>query len=115
MADRLPKIADSEDTSFGYTLSLLNGRWKLLILYNLGKGEVIRFNELQRLLGRITYKTLSASLKEMEADGLVFRRAYPQIPPKVEYGLTERGRSLLPLLREMCRGGETHRPAAPGQ
>lgn len=115
MADRLPKIADSEDTSFGYTLSLLNGRWKLLILYNLGKGEVIRFNELQRLLGRITYKTLSASLKEMEADGLVFRRAYPQIPPKVEYGLTERGRSLLPLLREMCRWGETHHPAAPGQ
>ena len=87
MSDRLPKIADSEDTSFGYTLSLLNGRWKLLILYNLGKGEVIRFNELQRLLGRITYKTLSNSLKEMEADGLVFRRAYPQIPPKVEYGL----------------------------
>ena len=115
MSDRLPKIADSEDTSFGYTLSLLNGRWKLLILYNLGKGEVIRFNELQRLLGRITYKTLSASWKEMEADGLVFRRAYPQIPPKVEYGLTERGRSLLPLLREMCRWGETHRPAAPGQ
>ena len=115
MSDRLPKIADSEDTSFGYTLSLLNGRWKLLILYTLGKGEVIRFNELQRLLGRITYKTLSASLKEMEADGLVFRRAYPQIPPKVEYGLTERGRSLLPLLREMCRWGETHRPAAPGQ
>ena len=115
MADRLPKIADSEDTSFGYTLSLLNGRWKLLILYNLGKGEVIRFSELQRLLGRITYKTLSNSLKEMEADGLVFRRAYPQIPPKVEYGLTERGRSLLPLLREMCRWGETHRPAAPGQ
>lgn len=115
MSDRLPKIADSEDTSFGYTLSLLNGRWKLLILYNLGKGEVIRFNELQRLLGRITYKTLSASLKEMEADGLVFRRAYPQIPPKVEYGLTERGRSLLPLLREMCRWGETHRPAVPGQ
>ncbi|WP_059004628.1 winged helix-turn-helix transcriptional regulator [Bittarella massiliensis (ex Durand et al. 2017)] len=113
MSDRLPKIADSEDTSFGYTLSLLNGRWKLLILYNLGKGEVIRFNELQRLLGRITYKTLSASLKEMEADGLVFRRAYPQIPPKVEYGLTERGRSLLPLLREMCRWGEIHRPASP--
>ena len=115
MSDRLPKIADSKDTSFGYTLSLLNGRWKLLILYNLGKGEVIRFNELQRLLGRITYKTLSNSLKEMEADGLVFRRAYPQIPPKVEYGLTERGRSLLPLLREMCRWGETNRPAAPGQ
>lgn len=103
------KIADQQDTHFGYTLSLIAGKWKLLILYNLGKRETVRFNELQRLLGNITYKTLSSNLKELEADSLVLRREYPQIPPKVEYSLTERGSSLLPILKSMCEWGEENR------
>ena len=58
---------------------------------------------------RISFKTLSATLKELEADGLVHREEYPQIPPKVEYSLTERGRSLIPILDQMCTWGEEHR------
>lgn len=103
------KTADHKDTHFGYTLSLISGKWKLLILYHLGKHEVVRFNELQRLLGQITYKTLSGNLKELDSDGLILRKEYPQIPPKVEYSLTEKGRSLLPILSSMCEWGEAHR------
>ncbi|MDO5293471.1 MAG: helix-turn-helix domain-containing protein [bacterium] len=100
---------DQQDTYFGYTLSLLSGKWKLLIIYNLGKNKVVRFNELQRILGKITYKTLSTNLKELEADCLVERYEYPQIPPKVEYSLTEKGKSLLPILSAMCEWGEAHK------
>lgn len=100
------KVEDSQDTYFGYTLSLINGKWKLLILYNLGKYHVLRYNELQRILEKITYRTLSSTLKELESDGLVHREEYPQIPPKVEYSLTEKGRSLLPILAAMCDWGE---------
>ena len=66
-------------------------------------------NKKKKYIGGISYKTLSATLKELEADGLVHREEYPQIPPKVEYSLTERGRSLMPILDQMCTWGETHR------
>lgn len=65
-------------------------------MYWLVEYGVVRFNVLQRLIGGITYKTLSAQLKEMEADGLIIRTEYPQIPPKVEYSLTPKGNSLFP-------------------
>lgn len=102
-------VEDGKDTSFGYTLSLINGKWKLLILYNLGKYKIVRYNELQRIIGKITYRTLSATLKELEADGLVHREEYPQIPPKVEYSLTSKGESLLPILAAMCDWGEIYK------
>ncbi len=102
-------IEDQSNTFFGYTLSVLLGKWKLLIIYHLGKVDVIRFNELQRILGKITYKTLSTSLKELEADGIVLRNEYPQIPPKVEYSLTDKGKALLPILVEMCNWGEQYK------
>ena len=103
------RIQSLTDTPFGYTLSMIGGKWRLVILYWLVEYEAIRFNELQRKIGTITYKTLSAQLKEMEADGLVLRKEYPQIPPKVEYSLTERGRSLIPILDMMCAWGDKHR------
>lgn len=99
-------VADNQETFFGYTLSLINGKWKLLIIYYLSNNESVRYNELQRMIGTITYRTLSSALKEMERDGLVHRQEYPQIPPKVEYSLTERGRTLWPIIQEMCRWGE---------
>ena len=64
---------------------------------------------MKRYIRGISFKTLSATLKELEADGLVHREEYPQIPPKVEYSLTERGRSLIPILDQMCTWGEEHR------
>ena len=96
-------------TGFSYTLSLISGKYKMTVLYTLMEFEVVRFNELKKYIAGISYKTLSSTLKELEADKLVHREEYPQIPPKVEYSLTERGRSLIPILDQMCTWGEEHR------
>ena len=85
-----------EGTGFAYTLSLINGKYKMPILYCLSKREVVRYNEMKRYLGKVTFKTLTDSLKALEEDGLVNRKEYTQVPPKVEYSLTEKGRSLIP-------------------
>ena len=98
-----------EETGFGYTMSLVSGKYKMIILYWLAEYSVLRYNELKRRLGTISHKTLSLSLKELEAAGLVQREEYPQIPPKVEYSLSERGRSLIPILDAMCIWGEENR------
>lgn len=96
-------------TGFSYTLSLINGKYKMTILYVLAEFGVVRFNEMKKYIDEISYKTLSSSLKELEADKLVHREDYPQIPPKVEYSLTERGKSLIPILETMCDWGEENR------
>ena len=96
-------------TGFHYTLSLISGKYKMTILYTLMEFGVVRFNEIKRYIGGISYKTLSATLKELEADQLVHREEYPQIPPKVEYSLTERGKSLIPILDNLCQWGDDHR------
>ena len=98
-----------EETGFSYTMSLIQGKYKMFILYALMEFEVVRFNEMKKYIGSISYKTLSATLKELESDGLVNRKEYPQIPPKVEYSLTERGKSLIPILDQMCEWGYEHR------
>lgn len=103
------KDARLEDTGFNYTMSLIQGKYKMFILYALVDYKVVRFNELKKYIGTISYKTLSVTLKELEADHLVHREEYPQIPPKVEYSLTERGKSLIPILDSMCDWGELHR------
>lgn len=97
------------DTGFNYTMSLIQGKYKMIILYTLSEFGVVRFNEMKRYIGSITFKTLSSALKQLEADGLICRREYPQIPPKVEYSLSARGRSLIPILDAMCEWGEMHR------
>ena len=96
-------------TGFSYTLSLINGKYKMTILYVLAEFGVVRFNEMKKYIDEISYKTLSSTLKELEADKLVHREEYPQIPPKVEYSLTERGKSLIPILETMCDWGEGNR------
>jgi DNA-binding HxlR family transcriptional regulator len=98
-----------QETSFGYTLSVIGGKWKMLILYLLAEKQPVRFNDMKRRIGAITFKTLSSQLKELEADGMVKRKEYPQIPPKVEYSLTPKGESLLPLLEQLCEWGEKNR------
>lgn len=95
-------------TGFSYTLSLINGRYKMTILYTLMEFGTVRFNDMQRYIG-LSFKTLSSNLKELEADGLVDRREFPQIPPRVEYSLTEKGRTLMPILDMMCEWGDMHR------
>lgn len=81
----------------------------MFLLYALMGYGVVRFNELKRYIPGISYKTLSSTLKELEADGLVHREEYPQIPPKVEYSLTDKGKSLIPILDAMCDWGEQNR------
>lgn len=111
MRDCIEKGSKLDQTGFGYTMSLINGKYKLIILYWLAEYGVIRYNELKRYIGTISHKTLSLSLKELEADDLIVRTEYPQIPPKVEYSLSERGKSLIPILDAMCVWGEEHRAA----
>lgn len=82
------------------TIGLIGGRWRPLVIHWLLDGPK-RFNELQRLLGSITHRTLSRTLKEMEADGLVRRVDYQEIPPRVDYRLTPLGASLEPILQAM--------------
>ena len=102
--------ANFEDTGFSYTLSLISGKHKMVILYCLMEFGPVRFTQMKRYLKTVSDRTLSANLKELEADGLVCRKEYPQIPPKVEYSLTERGRSLMVVLDQLCIWGEEHRP-----
>ena len=98
-----------EETGFSYTLSLINGKYKMTILYTLMEFGVVRFNEMTKYIGGISYKTLSLMLKELERDQLIHREEYPQIPPKVEYSLTERGKTLIPILDAMCEWGDQNR------
>ena len=102
--------ANFSDTGYSYTLSLINGKYKPIILYCLMEYEPVRFNEMQRYLGKIADKTLSQNLKELEADNLIIRTVYPQIPPKVEYTLSERGHSLVAVLDKLCDWGIENRP-----
>ncbi len=109
-ADYIEK-ANFQDTGFSYTLSLISGKYKMVILYCLMEFQVVRYNELKRYIRTISHKTLSAALKELERDGLIRRKEYPQIPPKVEYSLSEKGGSLMEILDQLCVWGEQHRPA----
>ena len=101
--------ADFSQTGYSYTLSLISGKYKPVILYCLMEYEPVRFNEMQRYLKKVADKTLSQNLKELEADNLIVRHVYPQIPPKVEYTLSERGRSLVKVLDQLCDWGNENR------
>ena len=117
------KIAEANfsDTGYSYTLSLISGKYKPIILYclmeyepvrfnEMQRYEPVRFNEMQRYLGKVADKTLSQNLKELEKDGLIHREMYPEIPPKVEYTLTKRGQSLVAVLDKLCDWGIENRP-----
>lgn len=97
------------DCPVAYTLSVLGGKWKWLIIYILSEEGTLRYGELRRNLPGITHKMLSQQLKELETDQLIDRKEYHQIPPKVEYSLTEKGQSLVPILDLMCDWGEANR------
>ncbi|MBA2175683.1 helix-turn-helix transcriptional regulator [Halobacillus locisalis] len=91
--------------SIEYTLNKVGGKWKTVILWHLGVDGIHRYNELRRLLPGVAHKVLSQQLKDLEMDGLIQRKQYDEIPPKVEYSMTDKGRTLLPLLEEMHRWG----------
>lgn len=95
---------------FNYAVSLIGGKWKMQILFWLWKNDVMRYSELKRTLGDVTHKMLSSKLKELEADGLIVRHEYPGVPPKVEYYLSELGKTLMPVLQAICNWGHEHIP-----
>lgn len=99
-----------DETPFGYTLGLISGKYKMIIIYWIWEYEEIRYNQLKRSIQTISDRTLSQTLKELEADGLVHRKEYAQIPPKVEYSLTELGKSLIPIFDLMCQWGGQNKP-----
>ncbi|MGA2494876.1 MAG: helix-turn-helix domain-containing protein [Roseiarcus sp.] len=99
-------------------LSLIDGKWKGVVLYHLLE-RTHRFNELRRRLPNVTQRMLTNQLRELEADGLILRTVYPEVPPKVEYSLTARGRSLAPVIAALKAWADAHvdpasigRPAA---
>jgi len=93
------------------TLAVIGGKWKPLILYHVRSGAK-RFNELRRLVPGVTQRMLTAHLRELERDGILLRTIFPVVPPRVEYSLTGRGKSLIPLLVAMAEWGSANAPAA---
>ena len=89
-------------------INILSGKWKLRILRNLYIKKVVRFNELQRNLGNITTKTLTEQLRELEDKKIIKRTIYPEIPPKVEYSLTDIGNTIGPVLKTLCDWGNEY-------
>jgi DNA-binding HxlR family transcriptional regulator len=97
----LKKYGNAESCPVRNVIDRLGDKWSVLVLMLLEESNVMRFNEMFGYIQTISQKMLAVTLKSLEADGLVKRTVYPQIPPKVEYELTERGRSLLPHLHQL--------------
>ncbi|CAM3001715.1 helix-turn-helix domain-containing protein [Paenibacillus sediminis] len=88
------------------TLSIISGKWKVVILWHLGVEGTHRFSELQRLFPKITHKMLTNQLKELMEDGIIHREVIPDVPPRVEYSMTELGMTLLPIIEMMYDWGK---------
>lgn len=100
-------LCSSTQPAFVQVLSIIEGKWKLKIIYALACGETLRYGQLKKdVCGEITHKMLSSQLKELERDGMIARQEYPQIPPKVEYSLSEKGCRFIPILDEIISFGE---------
>ena len=98
-----------EETGFAYSMSLISGKYKLPILYSLAFYGTFRYNELKRFLDPISFKTLTSNLKELEECDLIIRKEYQEMPPKVEYYLSDKGKSLMPILDQLCDWREKNR------
>jgi len=89
------------------TLAVVGGKWKGLVLWHL-RLRTLRFTQLQRCLRTVTQKMLTQQLRELEADGLIHRHIYAEVPPRVEYSLTDEGQRILPILELMCQWGQDY-------
>jgi len=101
-------VTASETCPMELGINILSGKWKLMILWRIYRCKVIRFNELQRQVGKITTKTLTEQLKELEELKIVKRTVYPETPPRVEYSMTETGETLVPILQSLCDWGKSY-------
>jgi DNA-binding HxlR family transcriptional regulator len=105
------KLDDSYDCPIEVTLDVIGGKWKGMILYSLlnASSGVVRFNELRRLMPKVTQRMLTMQLRELERDGVITRTIYPEVPPRVEYALTDFGRSLESVFDMMSVWGRRYR------
>jgi DNA-binding HxlR family transcriptional regulator len=103
------KTIDGKNCPVRTTMKIIVGKWKPMILYYVGAAKVCRFGELQRYIPHITKKMLTQQLRELERDGIVNRKVYPQVPPRVDYSLTTHGKTLKPILQSMAAWGAVHR------
>jgi len=106
----MPSRSRVHDCHVDTCLELIAGKWKSLILWKLSQYPVMRFGELQKAIPHITKKMLTQQLRQLEQDRLVDREVYKQVPPKVEYSLSEFGETLRPVLEHIAQWGETHEP-----
>lgn len=110
--DELPKRSDLPACPVETCVSLIGGKWKLLIMRDLLLNGSMRFKALQRSVGGVSQKVLTTNLRSMEDTGLVVRRVYAEVPPRVEYSLTELGQSLRPIMDSMWAWGESYQALA---
>ena len=111
--DTPPAVADAdEQCPVEAAMAIVGGKWKVAILFHLQERGTLRFAQLQRSIEGVTAKVLAQQLRELERDEMLVRRVYPEVPPRVEYSLSERGRSFTPVLAVICRWGESLAPAA---
>jgi DNA-binding HxlR family transcriptional regulator len=103
MKNNLENFIDTENCPVRQVLDRFGDKWSILVIIMLGEKEVLRFNELSQIIGSISQKMLTVTVRKLEADGLVSRKLYPEIPPRVEYQLTELGKSLLPLITQLTQ------------
>lgn len=107
MSEKLCIVNSKEP--FEYTLAIISGKWKLKIIYVLVCMETARYNILKKNIEGITHKMLSTQLKELEQENIIVRKEYPQVPPKVEYSLSSKGKTLIPIVQAICDWGTVHK------
>ena len=107
--DRTNKIScHNFNSEIEIALEVLGGKWKVLLLLNLYEHKTIRFNEFRKLIPNISQKMLTQQLRDLEDNCLIYRTVYPQVPPMVEYGLTDLAKSLIPILKSMENWGKLY-------
>jgi len=104
----LEEFRNIDMNPFDGALKLISGKWKMNLLFCLSEFDTMRYGEIKKTLGSITPHVLSVKLRELEANELIERHEYPQVPPKVEYTLTDKGRTLIPILRSICDWGKEY-------
>jgi DNA-binding HxlR family transcriptional regulator len=111
LKENLKKFELIDDCPVRNVLDRIGDKWSILVITILGESGTLRFNEINAVIGTISQKMLATTLKTLEADGLISRKIYPQVPPRVEYTLTERGESLLPAMAGLVAWALEHMPA----
>ncbi|MEA5007237.1 helix-turn-helix domain-containing protein [Clostridium tyrobutyricum] len=106
MKEKLCYVGNREP--FEYTLSIISGKWKLKIIYLLVCMGTVRYGILKKNIDGITHKMLSSQLKELQNKDIILRKQYMEMPPRVEYSLSKKGESLIPIVKAMCKWGEEH-------